>query len=187
MTRLNEWSKVEKVSGFNSQLYIQRPGWKTKRSPVVGFGARFTVNGTIFSVHEDGSTHVLGEHQSKHLLSMDVRSYAETVERSHRYQPAELGGEVSVKGRLNARQYMIEQLKKFEKTCRLFVFTSQGVDHFRVVVRDDDLTVNDELADLYWETFDRYPDYDFRIEPIPSDYFDDSSVPSSAEEIPLGR
>lgn len=54
-------------------------------------------------------------------------------------------------------------LKSFEKTPWLFVFTSQGVDHFRVVIPDGDLAVNDELADVYWDIFDRYPDYDFVI------------------------
>ena len=78
-------------------------------------------------------------------------------------------------------------LKSFEKTPWLFVFTSQGTDHFRVIVPDDDLAVNDELAGLYWDVVERYPDYEFRIEPVPAGCFDESSVPVSAVEYDVGK
>lgn len=83
------------------------------------------------------------------------------------------------------RDYAIELLLSLKRVQRIFVLNDHGTDRLRVAVVDDDLAANDELADVYWNVFDRYPNYDFKIEPIPIEYFDASSLPLGFEEVPV--
>lgn len=123
--------------------------------------------------------------------SLEHRSYGETEERSHRYRPSALGGEVTMGKRSNGGNYTVEQqevlrrLKDSGKAKRIFLSSIGDFDQFVVEVPDEDLSVNDELAKIFWDVYDLYPKYRFELEPIPSGIFDTTMLPPGNTEIPL--
>jgi hypothetical protein len=167
MTRILDHEKT--------QEYVGSP--PSKWASVFAQGQfKYTIEGRT----DDGNVHIL---QSESSFGLDITSLVNTEARIPVYN--RMAGDATVADVERARTALIARLSTHSKVRRVYRCVHRGQDVFKVVVPADDLNINTEIAELYWEVYDENPDYDFKIDPVPEGCFDEASLPKGFSEVPV--